>query len=128
MFDNLKRQALRKQLTELALSLGPLREQILSCGARYRLGDRMRAAEELIAAATTLAQVSVRVANVASVAAEGSLVAPLLKVHGHLAQLFDDISDAQEHRDTVRIADSLEYEAAPLLKRWQATLEGLRLE
>lgn len=102
--DDLARRA-------LAASLPGHIEAVSACGDAHRIGDRMRAAEELIAVSERLAELH---AELLAMGPEG-VAAALLALR--LGALVSELNTAQATHDTVRIADLLEYEALPLLAR-----------
>jgi hypothetical protein len=100
----------------LAATLTEDLEAVRACGDAHRIGDRMRAAEQLIALSDRLSTLHAGLLTTAR--AQPALVA----YAALLSALLRDLGSAQASRDGVRIADLLEYEGLPLLTRCQAAL------
>ncbi len=107
-------------LGKLVQAIGDSSCDVGLCGDAHRLGDRMRAAERFVRVAERL-DVVMRLVNAAAATHDGLPVATTLRaVERQLADLIEQLLDAQKNHDSVRIADLLEYETLPLLGRCRA--------
>jgi len=91
-------------------------EAVRACGDAHRIGDRMRAAEQLIALCDRL--VTLHSALVAAARATPALAG----YAALLSSLIRELGVAQANRDGVRIADLLEHEAMTIVARCRAAL------
>lgn len=58
----------------------------------------------------------------------GEPAAPLTRVEAEVHPWLNQLLDAQETRDWVRVADYLEYEVEPILADWGRRIDGVRRE
>lgn len=89
-------------------------ELLSSCGDAHRIGNRMVAAEGMIDVSEALGVIHRAVAQATQAAPERK---ELRAVEQRLCQVIAELSDAQAAQDGVRLADLLEHEALPVLRR-----------
>jgi UDP-glucuronate decarboxylase len=109
-------------LGELAEALPWFTEKVAACGDAHRIGDRMNAAEKLIGVTEALQQLH---GMLERIAADPRLNGHEPSAHSRsidqqLAELVEQLMQAQDNLDTVRVADLLEHETPPLLSRCRA--------
>lgn len=115
--SGLRERVLRRVLGRLAELLFRFCDDAAKCGDRHRVGDTMAAAETLIRLVDALKAVSDTLVESSAATQDATFSNALQTIHVRLAGSFDEIANAQEHRDTVRIADILEYDVVPLSSR-----------
>jgi UDP-glucuronate decarboxylase len=101
---------------DLARAIENLMQDASACGDAHRIGDQMVASERFISFIDKLG----RLVPVLGGGSDGESIETdreAARILDELARLIQQLSTAQRVPDTIKIADLLEYETVPLLKR-----------
>jgi len=104
----------RAPLADLVQAIAASVEHVRTCGDAHRIGDRMSAAEGLIAVSELLAKLHDALVHATNATPERR---ELRALDDELCSVLAQLGQAQVDNDGVRLADLLEYELLPLLDR-----------